>query len=477
MEKAQIVSEERYRLLFEDAPFGIFRSTLDGRFLEANTTLAAMLGYASAEEMIASVTDIASQHYAEPEQRANGVRQALSTSGVVHFENVYKRRNGELWYGNLYLRAMRDEQGQVLFLQGFVEDISERRRAEELLRLMEFSVDTASMGVFWIDPSGDIVYVNRLVCERLGWSREELLCMNVADIDPYFPGMRRESQWARVKTEKSVRFESAHQTRAGKIIPVEVTSHYVAFGKRELEFAFVQDISDRKRVDEQRIAYQQQLRSLASRISVAEQEERKRVAVGLHDRLAQNLAFCKMALGRVRKSSSVEQRQQILDEMGAILEASIRETRTLIFELSPPLLRELGLVSALHWLSEDIERQCGLHCRVIEADSLAGLDDVVGEFVFQAVRELLINAVKHAHAKSATVTIQKFQDAAFEIVVQDDGDGFDPALLQRTPSKSHKFGLFNIKERVTVLGGVLTVQSQTGKGSRVTVSLPLADDS
>ncbi len=133
-EEALQTSEEKYRQIFETAPVGIFRSTLEGRFLSVNSKLASLAGYCSPEEVVASIHNISEQLFVDPQQRHAVVRRAVESDGFVRDEVEYRRRDGSTFTCTLSLRAVRDGQGQVAFLEGFVEDITERRRAEESIR-------------------------------------------------------------------------------------------------------------------------------------------------------------------------------------------------------------------------------------------------------------------------------------------------------------------------------------------------------
>ncbi len=124
-------SEEKYRAIFEGAPIGIFQSTLDGRFLSVNQSLTSLFGYDSPEQMVESIRDIPMQIFVKPDQRGELIRTALESSGFARREVAYRRTDGTLFIANLYMRAVRDDMGQVQFLEGFVEDITERKRAEE----------------------------------------------------------------------------------------------------------------------------------------------------------------------------------------------------------------------------------------------------------------------------------------------------------------------------------------------------------
>jgi len=136
-EQALRESEEKYRSLYREAALGIFHSSFAGKFLDLNPALARMLGYASPEEVLASVDNIAEQIYAEPPKRDAFVQQMLASGEVIHVENLYRRKDGSVWNSLLHLRLVSDAQGQPSHLEGFVEDITERKQAEQALRESE----------------------------------------------------------------------------------------------------------------------------------------------------------------------------------------------------------------------------------------------------------------------------------------------------------------------------------------------------
>jgi len=147
---------------------------------------------------------------------------------------------------NRYLQKGGDPRSQYgVLAQAIVREV-EHRRTEKRLELTKHSVDKAKLGVFWIEPSGKFVYVNDTVIERLGYTEDELMDMHVWDIDNYYQKERRDEFWNKLKEDGSLRIESIHQKKSGYDIPVEVNSTYIEHKGRELEFAFVEDISDKK---------------------------------------------------------------------------------------------------------------------------------------------------------------------------------------------------------------------------------------
>ena len=157
-------SEEKYRSLYRDAALGIFHSTFDGKFLDVNPALARMMGYASPEEVLASVHDAAEQTYVVPTQRDQNIQRARESDSIVHSEVRYRRKDGSLWDGLLHLRIVKDAQGQPSHLEGFIEDISERKRAEQKLEIALTKYKTLfeafPLGISITDDHGNIIEAN-----------------------------------------------------------------------------------------------------------------------------------------------------------------------------------------------------------------------------------------------------------------------------------------------------------------------------
>lgn len=131
--KALKENEEKYRSIFNNAALGIFRTTPEGKFLDMNEALAHMLGYPSAEEAIENITDI-EDIYVDTKRRHLIKKQLEEKSNILRFENTYKRKNGDHFTVNLYIRAQKDKEGRTRFLEGMVEEITEQKRVEETIR-------------------------------------------------------------------------------------------------------------------------------------------------------------------------------------------------------------------------------------------------------------------------------------------------------------------------------------------------------
>ena len=176
-------NEERYRTIFENAPLGLFRSTLEGRFIEVNPALAALLGYPSPADLLSQVTDIAAQVYVRPEERRPLIEKSLHSDGVLHHLTRFKRRDGSEFWASFNFRAARGPDGRPEYIEGIIEDVTTQRRMEEQVRESEEKYrqlfKNAPAGIFELDLiRRRLLHVNHVACTQLGYGQSELLAMN-----------------------------------------------------------------------------------------------------------------------------------------------------------------------------------------------------------------------------------------------------------------------------------------------------------
>jgi signal transduction histidine kinase len=213
------------------------------------------------------------------------------------------------------------------------------------------------------------------------------------------------------------------------------------------------------------------LQLLSAQLSLAEEAERRRIAEMLHEDLQQLLVAARMQLAALCRTRDASEREPIAREIADALERSFRLTRSLSVELAPPVLYERGLAAALEWLAAETRKNYDIEVTV-EADPSANPKAAdVRIFLFRAVRELLLNSVKHATGSALHVTMQHLRPDKVRIIVADGGPGFDPTSLDAQLTSSQKFGLFNIRERVSSFGGEFHINSSSKRGTQITLSL------
>lgn len=220
---------------------------------------------------------------------------------------------------------------------------------------------------------------------------------------------------------------------------------------------------------------QNSLRALASKLNLAEQRERKRLADELHDYLAQLLVLGRLNLGQARRFALPPKADELLKNTEEVLNKALIYSRTLMAELSPPILKEHGLPTGLKWLGEQMQLR-GLPVTVeVGAAEDWSLPEDTAVLLFQSVRELLINVIKHADSHEVSVRLDR-SEGKLRIAVRDNGLGFDlTAAAGTSTAMSSKFGLFSIRERMTALGGWFDLESAPGQGTCAILVLPMAE--
>ncbi len=236
------------------------------------------------------------------------------------------------------------------------------------------------------------------------------------------------------------------------------------------------DITEQKQAEMELQKYHTQLQSLSVKLSLTEARERRDIAGELHDHIGQDLALSMIKLGALKKQVSADNIASSLDEISVLIEKAFQDTQSLTFDLSfSSLLQKFGFERSLaQWMQQRVQEHHGILTEFVDDGQVKPMTNDVGVLVFQAVRELLINVIKHSQATSVKVSIQRKQQQ-METIIQDNGVGFNPSQIESDfPQNSGGgFGLFSIKERLNHFGGQIKIESETGCGTQVTLLTPL----
>jgi signal transduction histidine kinase len=234
----------------------------------------------------------------------------------------------------------------------------------------------------------------------------------------------------------------------------------------------IENVIQLREAEEKLLLYQNQLRKMASQLSLTEESARRQFAAYLHDQIGQMLFAAKIKLGRVRAKIPYADEQESFDAIIAMIEQAIKDTRTLTFEMSIPILYELGIEAALEWLVEQTNADSDIAVTFTGDKQKKPLDEEVSVVLFRAVQELLTNVRKHAQAQNAEIAIQT-DGTQVLIRVKDDGVGFTPEDLNPSGQEKYGFGLLSLRERLTLLGGCITIESTPHHGTEIALMVPL----
>jgi PAS domain S-box-containing protein len=274
------------------------------------------------------------------------------------------------------------------------------------------------------------------------------------------------------------RLESTARHASGRTFPVSVNVEKLAGQGRAAFVCVVRDVSDLEEARKRRQNAERELgerlaelRTLALKLPLDIENERRRIARGLHDQVGNALAMAKMGLGQLRRASSDEQTLTALDEIERQTAEAMQEIRSLTFELSSPVLYELGLEAALKSLGKRLGERHGIRFRFSSDDQPKPLSEDHQVILYRTIEELLVNVVKHAWASEARIAVERSGDE-IRIAVEDDGVGLE-SLEGKQPGPDGGFGLYGARQRLAHIDGRLEIESTFPSGTRARVSAPL----
>jgi len=366
------------------------------------------------------------------------------------------------------------ENGRFSGAFAMFSDVTALRETERRSRKI---FEESAIGISLMDMDGYHLDSNPALWEMLGYSKEELLLKSFKDIihpDDVSQSLGLFKDLAAGKRESFSR-ETRYIRKDGQTVWGQVTVSVLRGPRGESQFAIVmtQDITMRRKAEDEIRSNQVRLQSLASELSLTEERERRRLATDLHDHIGQALAVSKIKLGVLQKTATSPDIANPLGEVRELIEKMIKDTRSLTFELSLPVLYELGFEAAVEWFAKHIRTQYGLQVEVRKEMVPIPIDDELKVLLFRSVRELMINIVKHAQARHAWVNIIRQNDGRVCIEVKDDGVGINGSQGYAGADSERGFGLFSIRERLHYLGGGVDVISGEDAGTQVILMLPL----
>jgi PAS domain S-box-containing protein len=520
-------SEAQYRELVQNANSIILRLDSEGRITFFNEYAERYFGYSQEEILGANVLGTI-----VPETESTGRSLTTMVQGIVNEperyavnENENMRKDGArawvLWSNKVIrdergaftgilsvgsdITAVKQIEGQLRLRvrqQAAVAELGRRALAEhdlsaileEAVRLTASGLDVGLVDVLELLPDRDAL----LLCAGTGWKEglvgratvqsgpETLAGQALAGND----GVIVQDLHAGVG-HGGVEILHDHGVMSGITMaipgdgaPFGVLGAYVCvqrvFSRQDVMFLqsmanILGDAIARKNAEDRLERKRQQLRALASDLALAEERERHRIAVGLHDQVIQNLAVATIRLDGLRESLHTAEARNALQMVRDSTGAAIADLRSLTFELSPPVLYELGLESALQYLAEQMAREHGMPVQYQDDGMEKPLSGDIQVTLYRSVRELIMNAVKHARAGGLKLSVSRLA-GHISIIVEDDGVGFDSTALEARNPAATGFGLFSIRERLCCLGGQIAIDSKLGHGTRIALTAPLAPE-
>ena len=338
--------------------------------------------------------------------------------------------------------------------------LESQRAAESSNERFRRLYDSAPSGYLTLDSDGMIVEANRSISVILKTPRPQLIGRKLsAYVTPFCQDRwhlaRRDLIEGRTRMDLTLEIVSADGS-AVDLQVVGTSSAATDATPREIHLVLI-DVTELRRTE-------RALQAAVAAATLAEERERRKLAADLHDDAGQLLSLASIKLHALGEAREVERGARTVELEDLLVEIR-RRISTLSFQLSPPLLHDVGLIAAVQWLAEDLESSHGLSVKIIEEHQLE-LDENARVTFYRAIRELLFNVVKHAGVKEARVRVSR-EGGMARIAVEDGGVGMPPR------AKRHGFGLLALRERLEQLGGSLETRTTPGSGTTVAVSLPI----
>ena len=483
----------RLAAIVESSDDAIISKDLNGIIMSWNRGAERLFGY-TADEMIGQPIQrlIPADRFEEEPRILEHIRQGQR---IDHYDTVRRRKDGSLVHISLTVSPIKDGRGRIVGASKIARDITERKQAE---RHLAHLVEALPAAVFTTDAEGLITHYNQAAVDL--WNCRPTSGMSYwqgswhlmgSDGQPV-PDQNCPLRQALALGRPVLGFEALIQRPDGARISV---THHSTPLRNESEELFgtvnmLVDLSERKHTErqlqasaselEQRIAErtqelltsQERLRALASELTLTEQRERRRLATDLHDYLAQLVVASRLRIAQLIPRVGDPAISTTLAQVDTMLDQALTYTRSLVAELSPQILYQFGLAKSLLWLGEQM-KQHNLRVSVELANAPFTLADDQAVLLFQSVRELLFNIIKHAKIDHATLTVSVDEQQELWICVEDEGVGFDVGDITNPGDSHRKFGLLSIRERMELLGGECELSSAPGVGTIAILHLPL----
>jgi PAS domain S-box-containing protein len=474
-------AQARLAAIVETSDDAIVSKSLDGIIQSWNAAAERIFGYSAAEAIGKPINLIIPPELQDEERYI--LERLRQGERIEHFETVRLSKGGDHIDISLTISPLRDATGQVIGASKVARDISHRQRTERALKAKEAELEliAETTPLILIRCSRDLRYLfaNRAAAALFNLTPDEMIGKPIIDIMGQEAFSIIKPRIEQVLQGEPVEFEAElpYTGTGPRWVHVNYLPERDEYGHVIGWVASIVDITKRKKAEEalnqltetleERVEERTlQVRQLASELVTAEQAVRRRIAHLLHDDLQQMLYATEMQLTFLR--DDIGEKDQV-DAVAGNIRQALSLTRQLAVELSPPVLEGAGLYETLTWLAQHMADAYQLQVSVEASDIPLTASEEQRILLYQNVRELLFNVVKHAGVQTAQVTLQAQVDG-LTVTVSDHGLGFDLTALA-AKEKSH-FGLHSVHERLQLFGGRATIDSQPGTGTRVTLFLP-----
>ncbi|MFH1081494.1 MAG: PAS domain S-box protein [Pseudomonadota bacterium] len=480
-------SEENFRRSLDESPLGVRIVTVEGETIYANRAILDIYGYDSVEELKNTPVEkrYSPKSYVEFQTRREQRRRGFEAPSDYVISII--RKDG----GVRHLQVFRKEvlwDGESQF-QALYHDITERKKAEEALRQSEEKYreifDKTVEGIYRSTSAGRLLIINPAFARICGYASPEEMMEKVTDIANQLYAnpedrLRFQKLIAAVGEIKGFEAQFKHPTKGLVWISIHAKAIRDDQGNIQYYEGTIEDITDRRRVEEELRASQKQLRDLAERQQQVREEERIMIAREIHDELGGGLTGLKMDLSwlltKLYDAETDKVRTAMMSKVRAsnkLINKLILVVRRVATDLRPSILDDLGLIAALEWQVQEFTDRTEIQHEFATAIDYVNLEKTTSTAVFRIFQEALTNVSRHSRATKVVVVLREsdkslFGDENLILEIRDNGRGITEEEILNPES----LGLLGMKERVLAFGGELSIRGEPGGGTALTLKIP-----
>ncbi len=484
-EVALRVSKERFDLAVRGSKDGLWDWHITTYKVYSSPRLRELLGYQDSEFSESFDSWASGIHPKDHERVMKALSDHLEKGKVYDVEYLYRNRSGEYRWQHARGQAIYDKEGKAVRMVGFISDITERKKGEEALRGSEEKYRLLANNLPSIVYRGFKDWAVEFVDDKIelltGYNKEEFNSKKIKWSDLILKKdlvTARQSFLNALKTDRAYVREYRIRTKSGDIHWIQDRGQIICNQDGEIEYVsgVFFDINESKRTQEALLKSQKELRILSSQLLSAEETERKRIARELHDGIGQALSAIKFSVENALEEICKKAPTANIESLASVIpltQKTIDEVRRIVKDLRPSILDDLGILATIAWFCREFQ---SIFSTVrIEKEITVKENEIpvsLKTIIYRIMQEALNNTAKHSQADRVRLSLKKF-DGNIELVIADNGQGFNFEQDIYVKNSMRGFGLASMKERAELSGGQFTIESVTGAGTSIRVLWPV----
>jgi len=466
-----LLRRQDYIDLFESIRDGVYISDLSGNLQSANQALCNMFGY-TREELVDFNT---TKFYRREEDRDRFQAEMKKLGYVIDYELQLQRKDGSDFIGVLNSTARKGQNGEIIGYQGIIRDISIQKYMEDAIvdteKRFQVIFDESPDAILVQNEEGKTVDANPAAFHLLGLTGEEIIGKSFLNLMPKKYRQAAAIDFEGFRTGETTHLETYFKHKSGRAIPVEIRLSLIKYGGVSALLQHITDVSKR-RLAEKRLLNERKSRLKA--VVDAQEEERRRISLELHDGLGQILTSIRFRMDTALRGKGMRHKMSQVQGVKGSIDEMIAEVRAMSNKLMPVLLSDLGLIAAINKFVKQSQEVTSAKIQFHDLGLEERLNEEAEIGVYRIVQEAINNCLKYA--KASEIHVQLIVDGpTLRLMIEDDGVGFNPKTILSNTRRQQGYGhgLGNMKNRSEMLSGELLIESTKGKGTTITVDFPL----